>query len=62
MVLLNNSNCFSFLFLFKIGKKQQFGDVLDRKQSYIDQKNDIYKKWKNLHSSRGVSPWFWSKI
>ena len=48
MVLVNKSNCFSFLFLFKIGKKQQFGDVLDRKKSYIDQKNDIYKKWKKI--------------
>ena len=62
MVLVNNSDCFSFFIFVQNRKKQQFGNVLDRKQCYIDQKTDTYKKWKNLYSSRGVSPWFWSKI
>ena len=36
-----------------------FGDVLDRKQAFLDYRNIDLKKPQNLHLSKGVSPWFW---
>lgn len=47
--------------IFFLSKQKQLQKVLDRKQSYIDQKNDLFTKSKNWHSSKGVSPWIWSE-
>ena len=38
-----------------------FGDVLYRKLPLFDHKNIDFKKSLNLHFSKVVSPWFWSK-
>ena len=46
-------------FLFKTGQEKVFGDVLDRKQAFLDYRNIDLKKPQNLHLSKGVSPWFW---
>ena len=42
-----------------IGHENVFYDILNRKNVFLGYKN---KKLKNLDFSKGVSPWFWSKI
>ena len=62
MVLVKN---LKFLFSFLLGtflQENVFGDVLYRKLVFFDHKNIDLKKSQNLHFSKGVSPWFWSKI
>ena len=39
-----------------------FGYLLDRKQGFQEYWNDMKEKSKNCHFSKGVNPWFWSKI
>ena len=39
-----------------------FYDILERKNAFRDYKTKKFKKSKNWHFSKGVSPWFWSKI
>ena len=39
MILVKNSNFLHCLFLLKIGPEMMFGDVLDRKQACLDNKN-----------------------
>ena len=38
-----------------------FYDILVRKNASLGFKNTKFKKSKNLHFSKGVNPWFWSK-
>ena len=52
---------FSF-FLGKIRQIKVIGNVLYRKLAFLDYKNNDLKKFKNLHFSRWVSPWFWQKL
>ena len=61
MVSFKIQNTFFFYFRSK-QKEKQFGNVPDRKKPYIVQKNDLFTESKNWGSSKGVSPWFWSKI
>ena len=49
-------------FLGNIGREDVFYDILERKNAFLRQKNNKFKKSKNGHFSKGVSPWFWSKI
>ena len=39
-----------------------FYDFLERKNSFLTYKNKKLKKSKSRDFSKGVSPWFWSKI
>ena len=39
-----------------------FLDILERKNAFLGYKTKKFKKWKNCHFSKGVSPWFSSKI
>ena len=39
-----------------------FDDILERKKAFLDYKKEKVKKVKNWDFSKGVSPWFWSKI
>ena len=39
-----------------------FDDILERKKAFLDYKEHKVKRVKNLDFSKGVSPWFWSKI
>ena len=48
-------------FYCKIGQKNVFDHILERKNAFLGYKNKKFKKSKNLHFSNGVSPWFWSK-
>ena len=51
-----------FFFLGNIGKEIVFYDILERKNALQGNKNKKYKKSKNWHFSKGVNPWFCSKI
>ena len=46
----------------KIGQTNVFYDVLEGRNASLDYKNKKFKKSKNWDFSKGVSPWFWSKI
>ena len=39
-----------------------FYDVVERKNAFLGYKNKKFKKSKNCHFSKGVSPWFWLKL
>ena len=52
---------FSILFFGNKRQENVFYDILERKNGFLCYKNKKFKKWKNCHFSKGVSPWFWSK-
>ena len=62
MVLVQNWPFFQLFFLGIIGQEDVFYDILERKNAFLGYKNKKFKKSKNWHFSKGVSPWFWSKI
>ena len=62
MVLAQIMKSLYFFFLGKIHQKKVIGKVLYRQLAFLDYKNNDLKKSKNLHFSRGVSPWFWQKL
>ena len=39
-----------------------FYDILEGRNAFLDYKSKKFKKSKNWDRSKGVSPWFWSKI
>ena len=39
-----------------------FDDILERKKAFLDYKKEKVKKVKTWDFSKGVSPWFWSRI
>ena len=53
---------FSTFFLANIGQENVFDDILKQKNTSLGYKNKKFKKSKNWHLSKGVSPWFWTKI
>ena len=56
MILVKNSNFLHCLFLLKIGPEIMFGDVLDRKEAFLDNKNMYLICPKNRKFSKGVKP------
>ena len=61
MVLVQNGPFFHLVFSGnRLGNLLY--DILERKNAILGYKNNKFKKSKNLHVSKGVSPWFWSKI
>ena len=48
--------------LGKRGQEKEFCNFLDRNLAFLDYKNNDFKKSKNLHFSKGVSPWLWPKL
>ena len=52
-------NCFS---LKKKSLNILFDYLHERKQPFLDYKDDIIKKSKNWDFFKGVNPWFWSKF
>ena len=52
----------NFQVFFKIGRSILFEFVLKKKHPFLDYKNDITKKSKNLNFFKGVNLWFWSKF
>ena len=52
---------FSFFF-FKKGLNILFHNLLERKQPFLDFKDDIITQWKNWDFFKMVNPWFRSKF
>ena len=51
-----------FLVLGNMGHENVFYDILEVKSAFLGYKNKKLKKSKKWDFSKGVSPWFWSKI
>ena len=56
MILVKNWNFLYFLFLLQIGPEMMFGDVLGRKEAFLDNKNTYLTCPKNRKFSKGVNP------
>ena len=61
MVLVQKWPFFQLFFLGNIGQENVFYDILERKNDFLDYKDNKFKKSKNSHFFRGVNPSFWSK-
>ena len=62
MVLVKKLKYFLVFILVKIGQKNVFDDILERKKSLFTLWKQEVKKVENFHFSKAVSPRFWSKI
>ena len=62
MVLVKNWPFFQIFSYGNVVEETVFLDILVRKNAFFGYKRKNFKKWKNCHFSKGVSPWFWSKI
>ena len=51
----------TFFFWGNISQEHISYDILERKNAFLDQKSNTFKKSKNWHFSKGVNFWFWSK-
>ena len=58
----SNIGRFSIFFLGNIGQENVFYDILEQKNAFLGYKNKKIKKSKNWGFSKGVNPWFSSKI
>ena len=56
MILVEESNFLHGLFLLKIGPEMMLGDVLDRKEAFLDNKNMYLICPKNGKFFKGVNP------
>ena len=45
-----------------MGQGNVFKDILEEKNAFLSYNNNKFKKSKHWEFSKGVSPWFWSKI
>ena len=61
MILVKNSNFLHCLFLLKIGREMMFGDVLDKKEAFLDNKNMYLICPKNRKFSKKVTHDFGQK-
>ena len=52
----------SFHFMWKKAAKMFFTIFLKKKKAVLNYKYKKFKKSKDHNISKGVSPWFWSKI
>ena len=52
---------FQLFFSGKIGPENVFHDFLEQKNAVLGYENKKFKKSKNLHFSKAVNQWFWSK-
>ena len=57
-----NGHFSNFFFLCNIGRENLFYDILEQRNAFLGFKNKKIKKSKNWHFSKGVIPWFWSKM
>ena len=63
MALIKNLKFFHLFFLAKINEKGKWVWQYPRKKkAFLNYKKQKVKKSKNWHFSKGVTPWFWSKI
>ena len=61
MVLVQKWPFLQVFFLGNIGQENVFYDIVERKNAFLFYKNNKLKKLKNIHFSKRVNPWFWSK-
>ena len=63
MGLVKNLKIFHLFIFGKIREENVFDDILYiKRKAFLDYKKLKVKKVKNWDFSKGVSPWFWSKI
>ena len=62
MGLVKNWTFVELFFLGKMCREKLFSDVLDMIIAFLDYKNINTNRSQNFHFSKGVSPWFCSKI
>ena len=62
MILVKKVKFFHLLCLSNIDREKVLADVLDKKEALKDYKNNCLWKTQNENFSKGLSPWFWSKI
>ena len=62
MILVKKLKFFNLLCLSKIHREKVFADVLNKKETFKDYKNNCVRKTQNKNFFKGVSPSFWSKI
>ena len=62
MILVKNSNFLHGLFLFKIDPEMMFGDVLDRKEAFLDNKYIYLICPKNRNFPKGLTHDFGQKF
>ena len=62
MVLVENWSFLHVFILGNIGQENVFHDILEGIYAFLGYKNKKFKKSKKWDFSKGVSPWFWSKI
>ena len=62
MVSVKKLKIFFSVFFSKIGLEIMFSYGLERKDAFEEDKNVNFFKCKRLVFSKGVHPWFWSKI
>ena len=62
MVLVQKWPFFQVFFFRQYRPENVFYDILERKNAFLGYKNKKFKKSKNWHFSKGVNPWFCSKI
>ena len=62
MLFVDNSLFFQIYILGKKGQKNGFYNILEGRNGFLEYKNKKLKKSKTWDFSKGVSPWFWSKI
>ena len=62
MVLIKNLKIFHLFIFRKMREENVFDDILEMKKAFLDYKKEKVKTVKNWDFSKGVSPWFWSKI
>ena len=62
LVFVKNWPFFHLFILTNIGQENVFYNILERINGFLSHKNRKSKKSKKRHFSKGVSPWFWSKI
>ena len=62
MGLVKNLKIFHLYIFGKITEENVFDDILEKKTAFLDYKKQKVKRVENWDFSKGVSPWFWSKI
>ena len=62
IILVKKLKIFHGFIFRKIDKENVFDEILHRKKAFLDIKKINFKNSKKLHFSKGVSPWFSSKI
>ena len=60
--LIENTVVEMFFFLGNLGQENVFYDILEQKNAFLGYKSKKLKQKKTWHFSKGVSPWFSSRI